>query len=141
MDIKETECLIKALKENLKQYKNVALSVSYGDNTDEVPMRMNAFLVGDETAYFAELRNSNVVMNDFFQKVDNRKMVFLMGEALAYTFHTFRKNLNTATKEDREEVLKGIVSWALEEDENWNWKQIAELDFKRERTTKKEDLN
>lgn len=133
MDIQKTECLIKALKENLKQYKNVALSVSYGDNTDEVPMRMNAFLVGDETAYFAELRNSNVVMNDFFQKVDNRKMVFLMGEALAYTFHTFRKNLNTATKEDREEVLKGIISWALEEGEVWNWKQIEELEFKMEK--------
>lgn len=141
MDIKETECLIKALQEELKQYKAAALSVSYGDNTDEVPMRMNAFLVGDETAYFAELRSSNVVMNEFFQKVDNRQMVCLMAEALSYTFHTFRKNLNTATKEDREEVLKGIISWALEEDENWNWKQIEELEFKREKRNNREDLN
>lgn len=141
MDIKKTEYLIKALQENLKQYNAAALSLSYGNNTDEVPMRMNAFLVGDGTAYFAELRNSNVIMNEFFQKVDNRQMVCLMAEALSYTLYTFRKNLNTATKEDREEALKGIISWALAEDENWNWKQIAELDFKRERTTKKEDLN
>ena len=143
MDIKKTEYLIKALQENLKQYNAAALSLSYGNNTDEVPMRMNAFLVGDETAYFAELRNSNVIMNEFFQKVDNRQMVCLMAEALSYTLYTFRKNLNTATKEDREEALKGIISWALAEDENWNWKQIEELDFKskRGRTGKREDLN
>lgn len=133
MDIKETECLIKALKENLKQYKAAALSVSYGDNTNKVPMRMNAFLVGDETAYFAELRNSNTVMNEFYQKVDNRKMICMMGEALSYTFYTFKKNLDTATKEDRDEVLKGIISWALEEGEVWNWKQIEELEFKMEK--------
>ncbi len=48
MDIKKTEYLIKALQENLKKYKVAALSLSYGDNTDEVPMRTNVFFVGDE---------------------------------------------------------------------------------------------
>lgn len=100
-------------------------------------MRMNAFLVGDETAYFTELRNSNIVMNEFYQLVDNRKMICMMGEALSYTFYTFKKNLNTATKEDRDEVLKGIISRALAEDENWNWKQISEIDFKSQKKTKK----
>lgn len=143
MDIKKTEYLIKALQENLKKYKVAALSLSYGDNTDEVPMRTNVFFVGDEMTYFAELRNRNVVMNEFFQKVDTLKMVFLMAETLAYTFHTFRKNLKTATKDDRDEALKDIIAWALKEDENWNWKQIEELDFKskRGRTGKREDLN
>lgn len=109
------------------------MSLSYGDNTDEVPMRTNVFFVGDEMTYFAELRNRNIVMNEFFQKVDTLKMVFLMAETLAYTFHTFRKNLKTATKEDRDEALKGIIAWALKEDENWNLKQIEELDFKSKR--------
>lgn len=42
-----------------------------------------------------------------------------------------------------DEALKDIIAWTLEEDENWNRKQIEELDFKskRGRTGKREDLN